>query len=149
MATAGSDVMGRIKRLWGGLSRPMRWLTVGLLVALAISVAVAVYLNRPRWEVFYRASDPSEVSTLVEHLDELGVPSRVTGNGLVIEVPASERSAANLAKAQAGLPSSGHVGLEIFDEPQFGATEFDRQVNYRRAIEGELSRSLMRIDDIE
>src|SRR5690606_23698733 len=83
------------------------------------------------------------------HLDELGVPSRVTGNGLVIEVPARERSAANLAKAKAGLPSSGHVGLEIFAQPQFGATEFDRQVNYKRAMEGELSRSLMRIADIE
>lgn len=149
MANAGSDVMGRVKQIWGGMSRPVRWLTVGLLVALALSLAVAVYLNRPRWEVFYKASDPSEVSTLVAHLDELGVPSRVTGNGLVIEVPARERSAANLAKAQAGLPSSGHVGLEIFDEPKFGATDFDRQVNYRRAIEGELSRSLMRIADIE
>lgn len=149
MANAGSDVMGRVKQIWGGMSRPVRWLTVGLLVALALSLAVAVYLNRPRWEVFYKASDPSEVSTLVAHLDELGVPSRVTGNGLVIEVPARERSAANLAKAQAGLPSSGHVGLEIFAQPQFGATEFDRQVNYKRAMEGELSRSLMRIADIE
>lgn len=149
MANAGSDVMGRVKQLWGGMSRPVRWLTVGLLVALALSLAVAVYLNRPRWEVFYKASDPSEVSTLVAHLDELGVPSRITGNGLVIEVPARERSAANLAKAQAGLPSSGHVGLEIFGQPQFGATEFDRQVNYKRAMEGELSRSLMRIADIE
>lgn len=141
--------MGRIKQYWGAMSRPIRWLIVGLLVALVLSLAVALYLNRPQWEVFYKASDPTEVTTLVEHLDELRVPYRVTGSGLVIEVPASERSAANLAKAQAGLPSSGHVGLEIFDEPKFGATDFDRQVNYRRAIEGELSRSLMRIADIE
>lgn len=149
MANAGSDVMGRIKQYWGAMSRPVRWLTVGLLVALVVSLAVAAYLNRPRWEIFYKASDPAEVTTLVEHLDALGVPSRITGNGLVIEVPAKERSAANLAKAQAGLPSAGHVGLEIFAQPQFGATEFDRQVNYKRATEGELSRSLMRIADIE
>src|SRR5690606_37857330 len=113
--------MGRIKQYWGAMSRPVRWLTVGLLVALVVSLAVAAYLNRPRWEIFYKASDPAEVTTLVEHLDALGVPSRITGNGLVIEVPAKERSAANLAKAQAGLPSAGHVGLEIFAQPQFGA----------------------------
>ncbi len=149
MATAGSDVLGRMKRFWGSLSRPMRWLTLGIAAALVVSLAVTLYLNRPRWEVFYRASDPGEVTALVEHLEELKVPYRITGSGLVVEVPESERSAANLAKAQAGLPSSGHVGLEIFDEPKFGATEFDRQVNYKRAIEGELSRSLMRIADIE
>ncbi|MBP2016993.1 flagellar M-ring protein FliF [Symbiobacterium terraclitae] len=131
------------------MSRPMRWLAVGLVVALAVSLAATWYLRRPRWEVFYKATDPAEVSTLVSYLDELKVPSRVTGDGLTIEVPSRDRSAANLAKAQAGLPSAGHVGLEIFAEPQFGATEFDRQVNYKRAIEGELARSLMRIADIE
>ncbi|WP_374713360.1 flagellar basal-body MS-ring/collar protein FliF [Symbiobacterium terraclitae] len=131
------------------MNRPLRWLTVGLVVALVVSLAATWYLRRPRWEVFYKATDPAEVSTLVSYLDELNVPSRVTGDGLTIEVPSRDRSAANLAKAQAGLPSAGHVGLEIFDKPQFGATEFDRQVNYRRAIEGELSRSLMRIADIE
>ena len=131
------------------MSRTARWLTIGLLVALVVSLAVTWFLRRPHWEVFYRATDPTEVSTLVEHLDELHVQYRVTGDGLTIMVPAQDRSAANLAKAQAGLPSTGHVGLEIFAEPQFGATEFDRQVNYKRAIEGELSRSLMRIADIE
>ena len=149
MSSAGSEVIGRIKRAWGGLSRPVRWLTVGLAVALVVSLAATWYLRRPQWEVFYKATDPTEVSTLASHLGDLNVQYRVTGDGLTIEVPSSDRSAANLAKAQAGLPSSGHVGLEIFAEPQFGATDFDRQVNYKRAIEGELARSLMRIADIE
>ncbi|MFZ5813995.1 MAG: flagellar basal-body MS-ring/collar protein FliF [Bacillota bacterium] len=127
----------------------MRWLSVGLLAALLLSVGVTWYLQRPQWEVFLKANDPTEVTSLTARLDELQVRYRLTGDGLTIMVPASERSAANLAKAQAGLPSGGHVGLEIFAEPQFGATEFDKKVNYERAMEGELARSLMRIGDIQ
>lgn len=149
MASVGTELLGRIKKIWAGLSRTMRWLIAGLAGALVVSLAVTWYLQRPQWEAFYKATDPTEVATLVEQLDELQVQYRLTGDGLTIMVPSSERSTANLAKAQAGLPSGGHVGLEIFAEPQFGATEFDKKVNYKRAIEGELSRSLMRIADIQ
>lgn len=127
----------------------MRWLTAGLLAALVLSLGLTWYLQRPRWEVFYKANDPSEVTGLTERLTELKVQYRLTGDGMTIMVPASERSTANLAKAQAGLPSGGHVGLEIFAEPKFGATEFDKKVNYERAMEGELARALMRLGDIQ
>lgn len=127
----------------------MRWLSAGLLVALFFSVGMTWYLQRPRWEVFFKANDPSEVTNLTGRLDELKVQYKLTGDGTTIMVPTGERSAANLAKAQAGLPSGGHVGLEIFAEPKFGATEFDKKVNYERAIEGELARALMRLGDIQ
>lgn len=127
----------------------MRWLTAGLLAALVLSLGMTWYLQRPRWEVFLKANDPTEVTALTERLTELKVQYRLTGDGMTIMVPSSERSTANLAKAQAGLPSGGHVGLEIFAEPKFGATEFDKKVNYERAMEGELARALMRLGDIQ
>lgn len=127
----------------------MRWLSAGLVGALVLSLGVTWYLNRPHWEVFFKANDPSEVTGLTERLTELKVPYRLTGDGMTIMVPSSDRSAANLAKAQAGLPSGGHVGLEIFAEPKFGATEFDKKVNYERAMEGELARALMRLGDVQ
>lgn len=131
------------------MSPLMRWLSGGLVAALVLAVGVTWYLNRPRWEVFYKANDPAEVTSLTESLDGLKVQYRVTGDGLTIQVPSSERSAANLAKAQSGLPNSGQVGLELFNEPKFGATEFDKKVNLKRATEGELARTLMRIADIQ
>ncbi|MFZ5826780.1 MAG: flagellar basal-body MS-ring/collar protein FliF [Bacillota bacterium] len=149
MASVGSDLIGRLKKVWDGSSPTMRWLSAGLLVALVFSLGVTWYLGRPQWEVFFKANDPSEVTGLTGRLDELKVQYRLAGDGMTILVPTSERSAANLAKAQAGLPSGGHVGLEIFAEPKFGATEFDKKVNYERAIEGELARALMRLGDIQ
>lgn len=127
----------------------MRLLSVGLLSALMLSLGLTWYLQRPQWETFYTASDPAEVTGLTGRLDELKVQYKISGNGMTIMIPSSERSAANLAKAQAGLPSGGHVGLEIFAEPKFGATEFDKKVQYKRALEGELGRSLMRLGDIQ
>ncbi len=126
-----------------------RWLSIGLAASVALAIGVASYLQRPQWEVFYKANDPTEVTALTEKLDELNVQYKVTGDGMTITVPSTERSAANLAKAQAGLPSGGHVGLEIFAETSFGATEFDKKVNLERAMEGELARSLMRIREIQ
>lgn len=149
MASVGSDLIGRLKKVWSGLSPTLRWLSAGLLVALILSVGLTWILQRPQWEVFFKANDTSEVTALTGRLDELKVQYRLTGDGTTIMVPSSERSTANLAKAQAGLPSGGHVGLEIFAEPKFGATEFDKKVNYERAMEGELARSLMRIGDIQ
>lgn len=149
MASVASDLMGRMKKVWHGLSPTVRWLSLGLLLALVLSLGVAWYLQRPQWKVFYKASDSSEVTDLTARLDELKVPYRLTGDGLTLEVQSSDTSAANLAKAQAGVASGGNVGLEIFAEPKFGATEFDKKVNYERAAEGELARALMRISDIQ
>jgi len=149
LASSLSDLIGRLKKVWNGLSPMQRWLSIGLSVALALSVGVAWYLQRPQWEVFYKATEPDEVASLTEKLDELSVQYRVTGDGLTITVPSSERSAANLAKAQAGLPTGGVVGMEIFDQVVFGATEFDKKVAYERAAEGELARAIMHIREIQ
>lgn len=86
---------------------------------------------------------------MVARLQDLKVPYQPTGDGYTILVPKAEQYTAKLALAQAGLPKGSSVGMELFDEPKFGATEFDRKVNYLRAQQGELERALVRISELE
>jgi flagellar M-ring protein FliF len=144
-----SEFIGRLKDGWGRLTGGQRWLIAGLGASLALAVGVGYYLNRPVWVVLVSNADPKDAAAIVARLQELKVPYRPTGDGYTITVPQAEQYTAKLALAEAGLPKGTGVGMEIFDEPKFGATDFDQRVNFLRAQQGELERALLRIDAIE
>jgi flagellar M-ring protein FliF len=77
------------------------------------------------------------------------VEYRLASGGSTILVPSDKVAEARLQMASAGLPKSGRIGFELFDKANFGASEFTEQVNYHRAIEGELERSVMSIREVE
>ncbi len=149
MTSKASELFGRMKVTWGRINPVQRWLVVGMALALAAAVGVVYYLNRPDWVVLVSQADPKDAAAIVTKLQELKVPYQPSGDGYTILVPKAEQYTAKLALAQAGLPKGTGVGFEIFDEPKFGATDFDRRVNYLRAQQGELERALLRIADIE
>jgi flagellar M-ring protein FliF len=78
-----------------------------------------------------------------------GIEYRVDDTGTGIRIPSSKVAEMRLKMASAGLPKTGRIGFELFDKSNFGLTEFAEQVNYRRAIEGELERSIMALTEIE
>ncbi|HYG59725.1 MAG TPA: flagellar basal-body MS-ring/collar protein FliF [Symbiobacteriaceae bacterium] len=150
MASLATNTLGRMKETWGRMNPAQRWLTGGLGLALAGAIATATYLNRTQYVVLVSRADPRDAAAIVARLNELKVPYRPTGDSTItIEVPQKEQYTAKLALAQAGLPRGDTVGMEIFDEPAFGATEFDRKVNLLRAQQGELERALMRMAELE
>jgi len=144
-----ANMLEPVKQTWARFNPTQRWLAGGLLVALVVAVGLGVYLNRPDWVVLVKQADPKDAAAIVARLQELKVAYRPTGDGYTIEVPKTEQYTAKLALAQAGLPKGTSVGMEIFDEPKFGATEFDRKVNYLRAQQGELEKALMRMSDLQ
>lgn len=149
MASILTPYATRLKQAIGAMDPAQRWLMLGLGAALAAAIGVGLLLNRPEWVVLVNQADPRDAAAVVTKLQELRVPYRPTGDGYTIMVRKSDRYAAQLALAQAGLPKGGSVGMELFDEPKIGATEFDRKVNYHRALEGEMERALVRISDLE
>lgn len=150
MASLATGAMGRVKEIWGRLNPTQRWLAGGLGLALFAAVGAATYLNRTEWVVLVSQADPKDAAEVVARLQELKVPYQPTGDRtMTISVPKTEQYTAKLALAQAGLPKGTGVGLEIFQEPKFGATEFDRKVNYLRAQQGELERALLRMAELE
>jgi flagellar M-ring protein FliF len=92
---------------------------------------------------------PEDAATVVQKLKESGVEYRLTENGGTVSVPSANQAESRLALAAAGLPKTGRIGFELFDKNNFGATEFVEHINYKRALEGELERSVMSLAEVE
>ena len=90
-----------------------------------------------------------DAGELVTKLKEGGIDYRLGDNGATVLVSSARVAEARLAMAAQGLPKSGRIGYELFDKANFGASDFAEQVNYHRAIEGELERSIMSIREVE
>ncbi|MSV34241.1 MAG: flagellar M-ring protein FliF [Bryobacterales bacterium] len=142
--------MDQLNRLFGGLSWAQRiWL---LIAAVAVGGGLTMF---SRWsqerdfKPLYTNLAAEDAGALVGKLKESGIEYRLGENGSVILVLSERVAEARLAMASAGLPKSGRIGFELFDKANFGASDFAEQVNYHRAIEGELERSVMSITEVE
>src|SRR5689334_24193138 len=92
---------------------------------------------------------PEDAAAVVQKLRESGVEYRLGENGATVLVPSAKQAESRLALAAAGLPKSGRIGFELFDKTNLGATEFAEHINYHRALEGELERSVMCLGEVE
>ena len=124
------------------------------IVLAAIVVAAGMYSlshwNRERdFQSLYTGMSPEDAGIVVARLKEGGVQYRLSDNGTTILVPSALVAETRLAMASSGLPRSGRIGFELFDKNNFGATDFSEQVNYHRALEGELERSVMSLAEVE
>ncbi|HEY3835914.1 MAG TPA: flagellar basal-body MS-ring/collar protein FliF, partial [Bryobacteraceae bacterium] len=92
---------------------------------------------------------PEDAGAVVQKLRESGSEYRLDQGGTTVMAPSSRIAELRLDLASAGLPKSGRIGFELFDKTNFGATEFTEKINYRRALEGELERSIMTLSEVE
>jgi flagellar M-ring protein FliF len=104
--------------------------------------------NEP-YATLFAQLDRDDASTIIAKLKEMKVPYRVEADGTSVEVPESRARELRLELAGAGLPRGGGVGFESFDKMRLGATDFEQRVLYRRALEGELSRTIGTITAVE
>lgn len=135
---------------WASLPTPKRIALVAVMSAVLIGVtAISVLSGRETYATLYSELGTEDASAIVEKLKTAQVPYRIEGGGTRIEVPEERIPGLRLELAAGGLPHGGSVGFEIFDRSKIGATEFEQQVNLRRALEGELARSVMSIDGVK
>jgi len=144
----GSPLAPLIDR-WTQLPRQRQLVLAGI-VAVAIIGAYYVFLSSssPRMVTAYTSLAPEETAQIADELEQRGIAYEVGGGGSTVSVQANKVAEARIALAQAGLPSGGSVGLEIFDSTDFGATDFQNHVNFLRALQGELSRSINTLEPI-
>jgi flagellar M-ring protein FliF len=122
--------------------------SVGL--ALALSIFLITSTSTPEEKtVLFRELDPTEASKIVENLKEKNIPYELTDNGSTILVDKGIVYDTRLSLASEGLPESGMVGYEIFDKTNLGMSEFVQKLNYRRALEGELARTISSLDEVQ
>lgn len=147
------QVLQALREQWQRLGRTQRLLILALGgVLLVLIVAVAVTTTGPQYTTIYRNLSEQDAAAIVARLREQRIPFEVAENGTAIRVPADRAHEIRLQLAAQGLPQGGMIGYEIFDRPGLGTlgmTEFTQRLNYQRALEGELSRTISRLDPVE
>lgn len=133
--------------------KPLEWLNrlranprIPLIVAgsaaVAIIVAMVLWAKAPDYRTLFSNLSDQDGGAIVTQLTQMNIPYRFTEGSGAIEVPADKVHELRLRLAQQGLPKGGAVGFELLDQEKFGISQFSEQVNYQRALEGELARTI-------
>lgn len=144
-----NDILAKARTTWNRLSMNHRVLfalvTVGTLVAL---LATFRWVHEAEYTTLYSNLAPAEAGEIVDQLANLEVPYRISAGGTAIQVPEGLAQGSRLKLAAQGYPKDGIVGYEVFDKSNLGMTDFLQKVNFRRALEGEIAKSIMSLSEV-
>src|ERR1017187_1613703 len=142
--------MRQITKLISGLSIKQRIAIVAATLLTGLLLAALVHWkHESEFSALYTGMAPEDAAGVVQKLKETGVEYRLAESGATVRVPSARLAESRLALAAAGLPKTGRIGFELFDKTNFGTTDFVEHINYKRALEGELERSVMSLAEVE
>ena len=145
-----SRVTDRAKVFWGGLRPEQRWyLGAGLAVTAAAILLFVNLIAKPTYKPLMSGLEAADAQAIAAQLAAKKIPYILGPDGTSISVPGDQVDAARLEVASHDSPHSGRIGFEIFDKVSWGQTEFDEKVNYQRALEGELERTIQTIRNVK
>src|SRR3982751_4300515 len=142
-----SDLFASFSNLIGG-GRRVIVLVVGV-AAAGLIFAVSQWAGAPTWVPAFTGVPIESVSQMTDKLDQASVKYKLERGGADIMVAVGDLAKARVALAKGGIPMAGRPGLELFDQPSWGMTDFTQRINYRRALEGELERTIKQMSGIE
>src|ERR1700733_12996502 len=149
-AAGAGQAMDRVKQFWAGRSTPQRaYLGLGLALTLGIAAFLVKMVSTPEYKPLMSGLEPADAQAVTAQLAAKKIPYLVGPDGTSITVPADQVDAARLEVASHDSPHSGRIGFEIFDKVSWGQTEFDEKVNYQRALEGELERTIQTMSNVK
>lgn len=150
MAENRNLVAEQFSRLFGNLTGTQKALIAVVAVAMTIGmVALVTVVNRPTFGVLYSNLAEQDASKIVDKLKEKSIPYTLEDGGKSILVPRQQLYELRLSLASEGLPHSSTIGYEIFDRTNLGVSDFVQKINYQRALEGEISRTILQLDEVE
>ena len=140
----------RFREIWAGMTLNQRVVSVTVLAAMLLtSLFVSTLSDKMQdYTVLFAQLDATSAGGIITRLDQQGIPYNVTQGGSAIEVPADQADRLKIQLISEGLPESGIVGYEILDATNFGMSDFMQNLNYKRALEGELMRTLRTLDEV-
>jgi flagellar M-ring protein FliF len=143
------DWTRRMSQVWQRLN-PNQRLLIGTLGAafVILVVSLAVWSGRPHFAVLFANLDPGDGSSIVDQLRTRKIAYKVEDGGRTILVPEPKVYETRLLLAGNGLPGSGS-GYEILDSNKLGWTDFVQKLQYRRALEGEIARSIQTLEEVQ
>lgn len=141
-----ANLMAALERL---RSSPKIILLISASAAISIIIALIFWAKSPDYRVLYSNISDQDGGAIVAQLTQMNVPYRFQERGGAIMVPEDKVHEARLTLAQLGLPKGGAVGFELLDQEKFGISQFSEQVNYQRALEGELARTIETLGTVQ
>ncbi len=146
----GNPALQQVLRIYQRMPLSRKIGMAGMTVLLFIAFgAMFFWANRIDFQTAYAGLSAEDAAQIVEKLKEQNIPYELAGNGAVVKVPADRVYDVRLTMAAAGLPKGGAAGYELFDKTDFGATEFVQKMNYQRALQGELARTIREFQEVE
>ncbi|PXY88502.1 flagellar basal-body MS-ring/collar protein FliF [Gilliamella apis] len=130
------------------INRKMLLLIVGVIV-IAISSITYLWLKDDNYGVLFSNLNDKDGGEIISQLDKLNIPYKFSSSGTNILIPQNQIYHTRLRIAQQGLPKGGAIGFELLDKESFGMSQFNEQINYQRALEGELSRTIAIISSVD
>ena len=144
-----NQLQEQVSTIWKKTSPAQKITVITLILAVVgISVGLVAWAQKPSYAIAFSGLSDSDSSSITQKLDEEGISYQLKGTGTIL-VPSSQVYTARLAMASAGLPQDSTVGYELFSSNTLGMTEFAQQVNYQRALEGELERTISSLDAVD
>lgn len=139
----------QFREIWRQFGASQRTSVIMSLMLVIVALGALFYWGtRPDYRVLYSNLTLTDSSQMREKLDEAKIPVKLGQSGMSISVPASKLYAARLMLAADGLPGDSSTGFELFEQPKFGLTDFAQKVNYQRALQGELERTVTAMQGI-
>jgi len=120
--------------------------TAGIIVG---GFVVTGWLGHVNYSTLYSNLDSSEAGEIINYLNENKISYELSDGGATISVPSGDVYKVRISLASQGMPRSGNIGYAIFDQSNLGMTEFLQNLNFRRALEGELMRTIMQLSDVK
>lgn len=145
-----SDAVVKAKDFWGKISLTQRVFIAGLTVVIVAGfIGFILWMNRPDYKVLYSKLGPEDANRIVKLLQADKVSYKLEDDGATVLVPGSKVYDLRIKVAgEAGLVGQG-IGFEIFDQTKVGQTEFVQKINYMRALQGELARTISEFPSVE
>lgn len=144
-----SNILVSIKETWGKLSRPIQ-IGIGVFVpGVFLSLVLLGLFSRTEYQILFSGLDIEDAGAVVSALQERGASYRLADGGTTVLVPEEDVFETRIALASSGVPTGGVVGFEIFNNIRLGETEADRQLRYQWALQGELTRTIRQIQDVD
>ncbi len=124
-------------------------LAAALVITVVLIGSLVVMLNEPNYSTLYSNLSEEDASKVIDMLASGKIQYKIDDNGKTIKVPKEKVYETRLSLAGKGIPSSGMIGYEIFDKTTMGMSEFMQKLNYKRALEGELARTISQQEGVD
>ncbi len=143
-------LIGQLRTVLLALPPARRASFAALIAAVLVgTIGLAYWVQRPQYRVLFSNLGTTDAGAVVDYLKSEKIPYRVGEGGTSVEVPAGQVYETRLALAGRGVPQGGGVGFEIFDKQTLGMTDFVQRLNYQRALQGELARTIAELAAVE